>query len=140
MKSVVKRDAREPVGVVVKKKIGDIYKYDIVEYSEIAEADVTAIVQETGELKFNLGNILVFVLKADKLLSLANNTETMNNLYHVAFKKMQFWDGKEIVKPTTPNSYKFELFLHNFLPFCEPGKLGVMKVAREDEFGPVKNA
>jgi len=138
MKSVVKRDAREPVGVVVKKRIGGTFKYDIVEYSEIAEADVTAVNPESGELKFNLGNILVFVLKTDKLLELANKTETLNTLYHVAFKKNNNWDGQQVVKPTGPNSYKFELFLHNFLPFCD--RLGVMRVAREEEFAPVKNA
>lgn len=63
------------------------------EYSEIGEADVTAVSPETGELKFNLGNILVFVLKTDKLLELANRTETLNTLYHVAFKKNAHWDG-----------------------------------------------
>lgn len=44
------------------------------------------------------------------------------------------------MKPSACNGYKFELFIHNFLPFCEPGKFGVMRVAREEEFGPVKNA
>lgn len=75
MKSCVKRDAKEPVGVLVKKAGG---KYDIIEYSEISEADTTAVVPETGELKFNLGNILVFILKAEKLLDLASNSDTMN--------------------------------------------------------------
>jgi hypothetical protein len=42
MKSCVKRDAKEPVGVVVKRKnatTGEA-KYDIVEYSEISQEDV----------------------------------------------------------------------------------------------------
>lgn len=43
------------------------------------------------------------------------------------------------IKPETENGYKFELFLHNFLPFCDQGKFGALKVIREDEFGPVKN-
>lgn len=93
MKSCVKRDAKEPVGVVVKRRSADgSAKYDIVEYSEISEEDATAVVPETGELKFILGNILVFMLKAEMLLSLAHNTETMNSLYHKAFKKIPFWD------------------------------------------------
>ncbi len=66
MKSCIKRDAKEPVGVVVKKD----GKYDIVEYSEISEQDVNAVNDKTKELKFNLGNILIFILKADKLLEL----------------------------------------------------------------------
>ena len=143
MKSCVKRDAKEPVGVVVKKRNSDgTSKYDIVEYSEISDADVHALNPETGELKFNLGNILVFILKAEKLLELANNKETMNSLYHKAFKKIPYWDNEAhtLVKPSSNNGYKFELFIHNFLPFCEPGRFGVLRVSREDEFGPVKNA
>lgn len=88
MKSCIKRDAKEPVGVVVKKN----GKYDIVEYSEISEEDANAVNPDTGELKFNLGNILIFILKADKLLELCNNTETLNKLYHKAHKKVPFWD------------------------------------------------
>ena len=138
MKSCVKRDAKEPVGVVVKKG----GKYDIVEYSEISEQDANAVDPKTGELKFNLGSILIFLLRADKLLELCNNAETLNQLYHKAFKKVAYWDFEknEIVKPDAPNGYKFELFLHNFLPFCDAGKFGVLKVHREEEFAPVKNA
>ncbi len=139
MKSCVKRDAKEPVGVLVKRG-GN--KYDIIEYSEFSEADATAVVPETGELKYNLGNILVFLLKSEKLLDLASNNNTMNQLYHKAFKKIGYYDPetKTTVSPKAPNAWKFELFIHNFLPFCEPGKLGVLKVKREEEFGPVKNA
>jgi len=139
MKSCVKRDAKEPVGVLVKRAGG---KYDIIEYSEFSEADASAIVPETGELKYNLGNILVFILRAGKLLDLASNSDTMNQLYHRAFKKVPFYDRetKTTVAPKAPNAWKFELFIHNFLPFCEAGKLGVLKVKREEEFGPVKNA
>ena len=94
MKSCIKRDAKEPVGVVVKRvssKDG-VGKYDIIEYSEISEQDATATVPETGELKYGLGNILSFIMKAEKLLELANNTDTMNSLYHKAFKKIPYWD------------------------------------------------
>lgn len=139
MKSCVKRDAKEPVGVLIKRAGG---KYDIIEYSEFSEEDASAVNSETGELKYNLGNILVFILKAEKLLDLASNSDTMNQLYHKAFKKIAYYDSesKTTIAPKTPNAWKFELFIHNFLPFCEAGKLGVLKVKREEEFGPVKNA
>lgn len=74
MKSCVKRDAKEPVGVVVKKD----GKYDVVEYSELSEADANRLDPKTKELKFNLGNILIFVMRADKLLELCNNSTTLN--------------------------------------------------------------
>ena len=71
MKCCVKRDAKECVGVIVKRRDDQGAKYNIVEYSELSEADATVIVPETGELKFNLGNILVFILQSSKLLSLS---------------------------------------------------------------------
>lgn len=49
---------------------------------------------ESGELKYRLGNILVFMLKTDKLLELCNNSETMNQLYHKAIKKIPYYDDK----------------------------------------------
>lgn len=112
------------------------------EYSEITDDDANAINPATGELKYNLGNILVFLMRADLLLSLCKNIETLNSLYHKAHKKIPYWDFSHnaLAKPSAPNGWKFELFLQNFLPFCEPGNLGVLRVAREDEFGPVKNA
>jgi UDP-N-acetylglucosamine/UDP-N-acetylgalactosamine diphosphorylase len=90
MKSCIKRDAKEPVGVVVKKD----GKYDIVEYSELSEDDANAVDPSTGELTFNLGNILIFILKTDKLLELCNNTASLNKLYHKAHKKVAYWDFK----------------------------------------------
>jgi len=138
MKSCIKKDASESVGVIVKKNGA----YDIVEYSELTEEQANKIDTSRGELMFNLANMLIFIIKTDKLLELCKNTENLNKLYHKAIKKVQYWDGKmnKIVKPTSNNGYKFELFIHNFLPFCDFGKFGVLRVQREDEFAPVKNA
>lgn len=82
------------------------------------------------------------MLSSEKLLSLASNTETLNQLYHVAHKKLEYWSDAEnkTIKPDTENGYKFELFLHNFLSFIKQGEFGAIKVVREDEFAPVKNA
>ena len=82
------------------------------------------------------------MLSAPKLLDLAGNTETLNKLYHVAHKKLEHWseEQQKTVKPEKENGYKFELFLHNFLPFVGDGKFGAIRVLREEEFGPVKNA
>ena len=82
------------------------------------------------------------MLSSTKLLDLCQDTATLNKLYHIAHKKVEAYDPKtkKAVKPDTNNAYKFELFLHNFLPFCTVGKFGAMTVTREDEFGPVKNA
>ena len=137
LKVCVKCDSAEKVGVVCKKN----GRYDIVEYSELSEEEATRQ-QPDGSLFLELGSILIFMLSAGKLLDLASNTETLNKLYHVAHKKLEHWDEsqQQTVKPEKENGYKFELFLHNFLPFVGDGKFGAIKVVREEEFGPVKNA
>ena len=82
------------------------------------------------------------MLTSKKLLSLCRDTASLNKLYHVAHKKVEAWNDKEqkAVKPAQNNAYKFELFMHNFMPYCQAGKFGALKVQREEEFGPVKNA
>lgn len=46
----------------------------------------------------------------------------------------------ELITPEKENAWKFELFLQNFMPLVEEFKLGVLEVARETEFAPIKNA
>ena len=46
----------------------------------------------------------------------------------------------EDIKAEAPNGWKFELFVHGFLPMVQQGKLGVLMVDRETEFAPVKEA
>ena len=53
---------------------------------------MNAVDQNSGELKFNLGNILVFLMSSQKLLELANNASSLNALYHKAFKKYAYLD------------------------------------------------
>lgn len=137
LKCVAKRSPDEKVGVLCKKG----GKYDIVEYSELS-AEQAEATREDGRLELELGSILIFVLQAKKLLELCANADKLNQMYHVAHKKYAYFDteSKEMVHPDAPNSYKFELFLHNFLPMCADGKVGAIKVDRDDEFAPIKNA
>ena len=59
--------------------------------------------------------------------------------YHSAFKKATFIDkdGNKIV-PDSPNAYKFEAFL--FDAFGDLDDMVILRVKREEEFAPVKNA
>ena len=135
LKCGVKRSPDEKVGVFCKRN----GKYDIVEYSEFPAE--TAAEMTDDHLTFELGSLLMFVVQAKKLLTLTTN-DTLNEMYHVAHKKVAYYDdeAQEFITPEEPNAYKFELFLHNFLPFCSDGKVGALKVDRHLEFGPVKNA
>ena len=76
------------------------------------------------------------------LLDLVTSGADQNSLYHKAFKKVNHVDTEtwEDVTPSKENAYKFELFLHNFMPKIPEGKLGVLMVDRNTEFAPVKNA
>ena len=59
--------------------------------------------------------------------------------YHVAFKKAKYIDKDgNLVVPDSPNAYKFEAFL--FDAFGEVDDMAVLRVKREEEFAPVKNA
>ena len=62
MKVVIKREVKEPVGIIVKRN----GKYSICEYSELTDEDAFAI-DNNGNLKYNLGNILHYVIKRQKL-------------------------------------------------------------------------
>ena len=139
MKCCIKVNPGEKVGVVCVKN----GQYDIVEYSELTpeQAEQKREDDET-RLHLELGSILIFMLESKKLLSLCESAAKLNSLYHKAFKKIEYYDKEsgETKKPASENAHKFELFLHNFLPFCNSGKFGVMCVERAQEFAPVKNA
>lgn len=76
-------------------------KYDIIEYSEMTEAQTNRKVEGTDSLYFELGNLLIHMFNSEKLLNLCASTETLNKLYHFAFKKIEHWDQTECksVKP-----------------------------------------
>ena len=59
--------------------------------------------------------------------------------YHIAFKKATYinQDGKKVV-PDSPNAFKFEAFL--FDAFGAVDEMAILRVKREEEFAPVKNA
>ena len=59
--------------------------------------------------------------------------------YHIAVKKATYIDefGKLIV-PEEPNAYKFETFIFDSFEMLED--VLVLRVKREEEFAPVKNA
>ena len=95
-----------------------------------------------GNLKYNLGNILIFMVSAKFLLDLTEGQNlTTKNFYNKAYKKVSHVNTEtwEDIVPESENAWKFELFIHSFVPFVEEGKLGVMIVDRDSEFAPVKN-
>lgn len=129
-KSLVKANPQEKVGVFCKKN----GKPSVIEYSEITP-EMAAETNENGELKYGESHILcnLFNIKAIEKIS------QMNLPYHIAFKKAKYIDNNgNLVVPDKPNAYKFESFL--FDAFESLDDLAIMRVKREEEFAPVKNA
>ena len=129
-KSVVKANPQEKVGVFCKKN----GIQSVIEYTEIPEEMANAT-DERGELIYGESHILCNLFNI-------NAVERMGNKplpYHSAFKKAIYIDkdGNKIV-PDAPNAYKFEAFL--FDAFGELDDMAILRVKREEEFAPVKNA
>ena len=129
-KSVVKANAHEKVGVFCKKN----GRPSVVEYSEISEEMAERITAD-GELVFGESHILCNLFN----ISSIERMGSMPLPYHSAFKKATYIDkdGNKVV-PTSPNAYKFEAFL--FDAFGELDDMAILRVKREEEFAPVKNA
>ena len=129
-KSVVKANSKEKVGVFCKKN----GRPNVIEYTEISEEMAEAI-DENGELVYGESHILCNLFN----ISAIERMGASELPYHSAFKKATYIDknGNKI-EPDGPNAYKFEAFL--FDAFGELDDMVVLRVKREEEFAPVKNA
>ena len=129
-KSIVKANPHEKVGVFCKRN----GKPNVIEYSEITD-EMAEQVDEQGELLYGESHILCNLFSIDAV-------ERMGAAplpYHVAYKKAKYLDENgKIVDPDSPNAYKFEAFL--FDAFGKVDEMVVLRVKREEEFAPVKNA
>ena len=129
-KSVVKKDPKERVGVFC--KIDE--KPGIIEYTELPE-EMAEKRDENGELYFGEVNILSHLYSIKALEELGN----INLPYHVAFKKSNYLDENlNFIEVSKPNAYKFESFI--FDAFKNYNDMSILRVKREDEFAPIKNA
>ena len=129
-KSVVKANAQEKVGVFCKRN----GKPSVIEYSEITE-EMAEARDEKGELLYGESHILCNLFRVDVIERMGDNPLP----YHVAYKKATYLDKDgNLVVPDSPNAYKFEAFL--FDAFGEVDDMAILRVKREEEFAPVKNA
>ena len=129
-KSVVKANPQEKVGVFCKRN----GKPNVIEYTEITE-DMAEARDKDGELLYGESHILCNLFSVDAVERMGANPLP----YHIAFKKAKYIDKDgNLVEPDSPNAYKFEAFL--FDAFGEVDEMAVLRVKREEEFAPVKNA
>ncbi len=129
-KSVIKTNPKERAGVFCKID----GKPGIIEYSELPEK-MTEELDEHGELLYGDVNILSHLYNIDALQELADKVLP----YHIAEKKSEYLDENgNLIKPEEKNVYKFESFI--FDAFSNYNNMSILRVKREDEFAPIKNA
>lgn len=129
-KSVVKTNPHERVGVFCKYN----GKPKIIEYTEL-HTSMAEELDENGELAYGEVNIASHLYNINAIENLGNKRLP----YHVAFKKANYLNeyGEE-VKAVSPNAYKFESFIFDGFVFYD--NMSILRVNRENEFAPIKNA
>ena len=129
-KSVVKAYPQEKVGVFCKRN----GKPSVVEYTEITD-DLSEAVNENNELVFGESHINCNMFNLKAISEISNKKLP----YHSAYKKAKFIDENgQLVVPDKPNAYKFESFIFDAFDMLED--MAILRVKREEEFAPVKNA
>lgn len=129
-KSVIKVNPQEKAGVFCKID----GKPGIIEYSELPK-EMAEKVNEQGDLIYGDVNILSHLFNIEALQELAK-TELP---YHIAEKKSDYLDENgNLIKVEEKNVYKFESFI--FDAFSKYNDMSILRVRREEEFAPIKNA
>lgn len=136
-KVVRKRNAKEPVGLIILKN----GKPDVVEYSEIDKDMTEEKDSENSELlRFRAANIVNHYYSVEFLKTIPEWSQSLP--HHIARKKIPYLDleSGEQVKPEKPNGIKLEQFVFDVFSQIPLDKFACLEVAREDEFSPLKNA
>jgi len=116
-KVIDKSDPNEKIGISCLRN----KRPAVLEYNEIPDS-LSQQREPQGGLSYGLGNISIHMFRYDFIEQHAQKAIP----YHVALKKIDSVDA-----------YKLERFIFDFFPLAE--KMTVLKVAREEEFAPIKN-
>ena len=129
-KSIPKMYPEEKVGVFCRRDS----KPSIIEYIELSNEMIQAK-NSKQELLYGDANIVSHLLNIAAVSKIADKKLE----YHLAIKKNAYIneDLQEVI-PNEPNSYKFEAFIFDGFKFLDD--MAVLRVKREEEFSPIKNA
>lgn len=127
-KSFLKRSPGEKAGIFCYRG----GKPCVVEYTEIPK-EYAELQDEHGSWVYGDTNVLNYLFTLEQIQQVAEQGLP----YHTAVKKIRYFDGEYFSSPE-PDSYKFELFLFDAFTYLED--LAVLRIARTEEFAPVKNA
>ncbi|MBP5311611.1 MAG: UDPGP type 1 family protein [Clostridia bacterium] len=130
-KSLVKRDAKEGVGVFCRRN-GKPY---VIEYTEISD-EMADMRNGDGSFVYGDAHVLCNLFSIEAVAAVIGENSGLP--YHVARKKTKFVNEKgETIVPEKPNAYKFEAFIFDAFEMFDD--LAILRVDRESEFAPVKN-
>ncbi len=108
-------------------------KPSIVEYYEMTDEIINSR-DENGDLLYNFGVTLNYLFKVDKLIDIMNK----NMPLHIVEKKIPYIDDNaNLVKPETPNGYKFETLVLDMIHLMD--NCLSFEIDRNKEFAPIKN-
>ena len=130
VKTIEKTDPKEKVGVFCRKN----KKVGVIEYTEISD-EMAQMRDKYGALVYGDANAIFHLYNIKGLEKVSD----LRLPYHTAFKKAKYIDENgKLVEPTSPNAYKFELFIFDSYEMLDD--VVVLRVKREEEFAPIKNA
>ena len=129
-KTVAKLNPAERVGVFCRRN----GRPSVIEYIELPE-EWANLRDNSGELYYGESNIIAHLFNTSVLEKMGEEKLP----YHINIKKANYInENGDLVTPSEPNSYKFESFI--FDAFAVLDDMVIMRVKREEEFAPVKNA
>lgn len=109
-------------------------KPSIIEYYELTP-EMAEATNEAGSLLYGFGVILNYLFDVQKLFDIAEKQMPL----HIVEKKVPYMDeNATVIKPETPNAYKFETLILDMVYLMD--NCLSFEVEREKEFAPVKNA
>lgn len=119
------------------EKVGHICyskgKLCVIEYSDLDEKNMYAR-DSQGKLVFWAGSIAIHMIEVDFVERIGGQARLP---WHIAEKKIPYYQGGKTIRPDKPNGIKFETFVFDALPFTTQSV--IMEVDRATEFAPVKN-
>ena len=128
-KVVRKADPEEKIGVLCLED----GRPSIVEYYEMTDEIINSR-EANGELSYNFGVILNYLFRVDQLEEISSKKMPV----HVVEKKIPYLDENgALIKPESPNGYKFELLVLDMIHLFE--NCLSYEVVRDYEFAPIKN-
>jgi UDP-N-acetylglucosamine pyrophosphorylase len=129
-KSVLKKSPEERVGVFCRKND----RPGIIEYTELPK-EYAIMTDKNGELLYGDSNIVVQLYNIKLLKKISSHKLP----YHCAQKKSEYInDLGDNTVPKEDNGYKFETFI--FDAYAKVKDMLILRVNREEEFAPIKNA